>query len=67
MRHVPIVPGEICDIFRFAPLPQQPAITEDEMAHLLEPAHSQRFISSLGTQWPTWRESRVELNESPLH
>jgi predicted metal-dependent hydrolase len=37
-----------------------------EMIHLLEPTHSQRFITLLTEHYPTWRESRAELNELPL-
>jgi hypothetical protein len=37
-----------------------------EMIHLLEPTHSQRFISLLTEHYPTWRESRAELNGLPL-
>ena len=37
-----------------------------EMVHLLEPTHSERFISILGEHFPTWREARAELNELPL-
>ena len=37
-----------------------------EMVHLLEPTHSERFISILQTHYPTWREARAELNELPL-
>lgn len=37
-----------------------------EMAHLLEPTHSERFIAILGKHYPTWREARAELNELPL-
>jgi predicted metal-dependent hydrolase len=37
-----------------------------EMVHLLEPAHSERFISILQQHYPTWREARAELNELPL-
>jgi predicted metal-dependent hydrolase len=37
-----------------------------EMAHLLEPTHSDRFIAILDTHYPTWREARHELNELPL-
>ena len=37
-----------------------------EMAHLLEPTHSQRFIAILQEHYPTWREARAELNELPL-
>ncbi|MBI4292979.1 MAG: M48 family metallopeptidase [Betaproteobacteria bacterium] len=37
-----------------------------EMAHLLEPTHSERFMAILGEHYPTWREARAELNELPL-
>ena len=37
-----------------------------EMLHLIEPRHSERFISLLATHYPTWREARLELNELPL-
>lgn len=37
-----------------------------EMAHLLEPTHSERFITILNEHYPTWREARAELNELPL-
>lgn len=37
-----------------------------EMAHLLEPTHSDRFVAILDEQYPTWREARAELNELPL-
>ncbi len=37
-----------------------------EMAHLLEPTHSERFITILQENYPTWREARAELNELPL-
>lgn len=37
-----------------------------EMAHLLEPTHSDRFIAILEKHYPTWREARAELNELPL-
>lgn len=37
-----------------------------EMAHLIEPTHSDRFIAILDEQYPSWRESRAELNELPL-
>ncbi len=37
-----------------------------EMAHLIEPIHSDRFISILEKHYPTWREARAELNELPL-
>jgi predicted metal-dependent hydrolase len=37
-----------------------------EMLHLLEPTHSERFITLLSTHYPSWREARAELNELPL-
>lgn len=37
-----------------------------EMAHLLEPTHSDRFVAILNEHYPTWREARSELNELPL-
>jgi hypothetical protein len=37
-----------------------------EMAHLIEPTHSDRFIAILEAQYPTWRDARAELNELPL-
>ncbi|PJG50937.1 metal-dependent hydrolase [Bradyrhizobium forestalis] len=37
-----------------------------EMVHLIEPTHSDRFISILEEHYPTWREARAELNELPL-
>ena len=37
-----------------------------EMVHLIEPRHSERFISILEKHCPTWREARAELNDLPL-
>lgn len=37
-----------------------------EMVHLLEPTHSERFLSILQDHYPAWREARAELNELPL-
>lgn len=37
-----------------------------EMAHLLVPTHSDRFVALLDHHYPSWREARVELNELPL-
>lgn len=37
-----------------------------EMAHLLEPTHSDRFVSILDKHYPSWREARAELNDLPL-
>lgn len=37
-----------------------------EMAHLLEPTHSDHFVAILDAHYPTWREARHELNELPL-
>jgi predicted metal-dependent hydrolase len=37
-----------------------------EIAHLLAPTHSERFVAILNTHYPSWRETRAELNELPL-
>jgi predicted metal-dependent hydrolase len=37
-----------------------------EMTHLIEPTHSERFLSLLDRHYPTWREARMELNELPI-
>lgn len=37
-----------------------------EMAHLLEPTHSEAFVALLDQHWPHWRECRAELNALPL-
>jgi len=37
-----------------------------EMIHLIEPTHSERFISLLDQHYPAWREARAELNALPL-
>jgi predicted metal-dependent hydrolase len=37
-----------------------------EMLHLREPTHNERFMAQLAQHFPTWRESRAELNEFPL-
>jgi predicted metal-dependent hydrolase len=37
-----------------------------EMIHLIEPTHSERFVSILEKHFPSWREARAELNELPL-
>ncbi len=37
-----------------------------EMAHLIAPTHSERFVAVLDEHYPTWREARAELNELPL-
>jgi len=37
-----------------------------EMVHLIEPTHSERFVSLLNQHYPGWREARAELNELPL-
>ena len=37
-----------------------------EMLHLIEPTHSERFVTLLNKHYPTWREARAELNELPL-
>jgi predicted metal-dependent hydrolase len=38
----------------------------NEMVHLSEPTHSERFLTILGKHHPTGREARAELNELPL-
>jgi len=37
-----------------------------EMAHLIEPKHSERFLALMTEHYPAWREARAELNELPL-
>lgn len=37
-----------------------------EMIHLIEPTHSERFISLLAQHYPAWRDARAELNALPL-
>jgi predicted metal-dependent hydrolase len=37
-----------------------------EMAHLLEPTHSDRFVALFNECYPAWREARAELNDLPL-
>ena len=37
-----------------------------EMLHLLEPTHSERFLTLMSKHYPAWREARAELNELPL-
>lgn len=37
-----------------------------EMAHLIEPNHSERFVAILNRHYPGWREARDELNALPL-
>jgi predicted metal-dependent hydrolase len=37
-----------------------------EMLHLIEPTHSERFLTLLSRHYPAWREARAELNELPL-
>jgi len=37
-----------------------------EMVHLLEPTHSERFVTILNEHYPSWREARAELNDLPL-
>ena len=37
-----------------------------EMVHLIEPTHSERFLTILSEHYPTWREARSELNQLPL-
>ena len=37
-----------------------------ELVHLIEPVHSERFVSILNDLYPMWREARAELNGLPL-
>jgi hypothetical protein len=37
-----------------------------EMAHLIAPTHSERFLALMAKHYPSWREGRAELNELPL-
>jgi len=37
-----------------------------EMAHLIEPTHSERFMHLLDLHYPSWREARDELNALPI-
>jgi hypothetical protein len=37
-----------------------------EMAHLIEPTHSDRFVEILDEHYPSWREARLELNALTL-
>jgi predicted metal-dependent hydrolase len=37
-----------------------------EIAHLLEPSHSERFVSLLNSHFPNWRDARAEINALPL-
>ena len=37
-----------------------------EIAHLLQPTHSDRFVGLLEKHYPFWRDARAELNQLPL-
>ncbi|MEX0900337.1 MAG: SprT family zinc-dependent metalloprotease [Gammaproteobacteria bacterium] len=37
-----------------------------EMLHLIEPTHSERFLTLISKHYPAWRDARSELNELPL-
>jgi predicted metal-dependent hydrolase len=37
-----------------------------EMLHLVERAHSERFLTLINRHLPSWREARAELNDLPL-
>ncbi|MGR4068956.1 M48 family metallopeptidase [Billgrantia sp. C5P2] len=41
-------------------------IVVHEMAHLIEPNHSECFVAILDRHYPNWREARDELNALPL-
>jgi predicted metal-dependent hydrolase len=36
------------------------------MIHLLEPRHSERFMTLMTEHYPSWQEARAELNALPL-
>lgn len=38
----------------------------DELAHLLERHHNERFIALMNAHRPHWRRHRATLNRSPL-
>jgi predicted metal-dependent hydrolase len=42
------------------------AAHENQMVHLIEPKHNERFVAMLQLHYPTWREARAELDELPL-
>jgi hypothetical protein len=33
---------------------------------LVEPTHSEQFLTLMNRHYPAWREARAELNELPL-
>jgi len=37
-----------------------------ELAHLMEPTHNERFVGLLNQFYPGWQEARMELNDLPL-
>lgn len=37
-----------------------------ELAHLVEPTHSERFVALMTRHYPAWQVARAELNELPL-
>ena len=37
-----------------------------EMLHLIEPTHSEQFLTLMSKHYPAWREARAELNELAL-
>ena len=41
-------------------------IVVHEMAHLVEPTHSERFLAVMTEHYPAWRVARAELNELQL-
>jgi hypothetical protein len=36
-----------------------------EMVHLIVPNHGPRFVALMNAHYPSWRDARAELNESP--
>lgn len=41
-------------------------VVAHEIAHLLEPTHSERFRALMNNHYPAWEIARAELNELPL-
>jgi predicted metal-dependent hydrolase len=41
-------------------------VVAHEMAHLIAPTHSNRFLTLMTRHYPGWRDARAELNELPL-
>jgi len=65
-HRAPLSPNRKCERFWTLPKDLLEYVIIHEMAHLIEPTHSDRFIALLQKHYPTWREARAELNELPL-